>query len=596
MSSGPTNLADLNESEGRSADAAASEPKRAALLAASAESTPDVPLIDVESGGVVLVYGRGEEAVEAGVLLKEHLDVTVMIEPRAAISPPHATEFPVVKGKIRTAKGHFGGFELTVDDFAVPVLSLGGVLSFGPSRDGAVSRCDIILDVSGGNPLFTAVDLRDGYLRADPDHCAAVRQATSQARDLVGAFARPRYIDFHSERCARSRSGIIGCTRCLDLCPAGAIAPAGDRVKIDPHICAGCGQCAAVCPTGAASYTMPPADALMRKVRAMLSAYRQAGGERAMILIHDDPHGAPLIDALAEFGGGVPANVLPLGVNETMQVGLETIAAAFAYGASALRFLARSRPRQDVTGLTRSITLANSILAGLGFGESRVATIETDDPDSLGEALRAIPLLPPAPRPASFLPMGEKPNLLREALRELHRASPDPVERIVLPQQAPFGTVEIDVAACTLCLSCVSACPTGALRDDPERPMLRFVEDACVQCGLCKATCPENAISLGPQLNFVSATEPSRVLKQEEPFCCIRCSKAFGVKSTIERLTAKLQEQSWMYKASPGRLDLIKMCSDCRVAFVWEEKFDPHAAQVPAHDRQNARWVRRRDI
>jgi hypothetical protein len=83
--------------------------------------------------------------------------------------------------------------------------------------------------------------------------------------------------------------------------------------------------------------------------------------------------------------------------------------------------------------------------------------------------------------------------------------------------------------------------------------------------------------SLKPQLDFAASGAPARVLKEEEPFCCIRCGKTFGVKSTIERLTAKLQEQSWVYKSSPQRLDLIKMCGDCRVAFVWQEKFDPHS-------------------
>jgi ferredoxin len=109
--------------------------------------------------------------------------------------------------------------------------------------------------------------------------------------------------------------------------------------------------------------------------------------------------------------------------------------------------------------------------------------------------------------------------------------------------------------------------------------MLRFTEDACVQCGLCKSTCPENVITLRPQLNFNPEAAAARVLKEEEPFCCIRCGKPFGVKSTIERLTAKLQERSWVYQSSPRRLELIKMCDDCRVAFVWEEKFDPHSAQ-----------------
>ena len=403
--------------------------------------------------------------------------------------------------------------------------------------------------------------------------------AVLKARDLVGTFDKPRYVAFDEQLCAHSRSHVIGCTRCLDLCPTGAIAPAGDHVAIDAHVCAGCGQCAAVCPTGAASYAVPPADALMRKLRRMLAAYREAGGERALVLVHDDPHGAPLIDALARFGDGLPAHVLPLAVNEITQVGLESIAAAIAFGASAIRFVLRARPHHDVTGLLQTIALANPILAGLGFGAGRVATIETDDPDVLSEALRAIPSMPSAARPASFLPIGAKRSVLRVALRELQRASPDPVNVIALPEQAPFGAVEIDVGGCTLCLSCVSACPTGALRDDPERPMLRFAEDACVQCGLCRATCPERVITLKPQLDFRTDTASARVLKEEEPFCCIRCGKPFGVKSTIERVTAKLQGTHWMYKGAPRRLDVIKMCDDCRVAFVLEEDFDPHGTQ-----------------
>jgi ferredoxin len=327
---------------------------------------------------------------------------------------------------------------------------------------------------------------------------------------------------------------------------------------------------------------MPSEDVLMRKLRAMLMTYREAGGEQAIVLVHDDPHGAPLIDALARFGDGLPAHVLPFAVNEITQVGLESVAAAFAYGASAMRFLLRARPRHDVSGLARTIAMADLILTGLGLGASRVATIETDDPDALIEALRAIPLLPPVPRPASFRAVGRKRDVLRFALGELHRAAPVPVDTLALPEGAPLGTVEIDAGGCTLCLSCVSACPTGALRDDPERPMLRFVEDACVQCGLCQATCPEKVITLKPQIDFRAARAAPRILKEEEPFCCIRCSKPFGVKSTIERVVAKLEGKHWMYTGSARRLDVIKMCDDCRVAFVAEQGFDPYRAQSQA--------------
>ena len=575
----PIQFANIREAAGWSSEADRAGPKMAALLAAAAEPMPAAPFVELQSGGVILICGRDENAVEAGNLLKDHLDVTVLIEPPAAIAPPRIADFPVAKGKVRNAKGHFGAFEVIVDDFAQASPSSRGLLAFGPSRNDARSSCDIILDLAGGTALFPAADLRDGYLRADPGNSAAMLRAVLKARELTGTFEKPRYISYDATLCVHSRSQITGCTRCLDLCPTSAITPDGDHVTIDANICAGCGQCAAACPTGAASYALPSEDLLLRKLRAMLTAYREAGGEQAVVLVHDEPHGAPLIDALARFGDGLPAHVLPFAVNEITQVGLESIAAAFAYGASAMRFLLRARPLHDVSGLRQTIALADPILMGLGFGAGRIATIETDDPDVLLEALRAIPAMAPAPRPASFRPLGVKRGVLRFALSELHRAAPEQVGVVALPKGAPFGAVEIDAGGCTLCLSCVSACPTGALRDDPERPLLRFVEDACVQCGLCQATCPEHVITLKPQIDFDAARAPARILKEEEPFCCIRCGKPFGVKSTVDRVVAKLQGKHWMYTGSSRRLDVIKMCEDCRVAYVAEEGFDPYGTQ-----------------
>ena len=574
----------VRETGGWSNEAAKAGPKMAALIAAAAEPLPEIPIVTLNSEGVVLIYGRDEKAVEAASLLKDHLDVTVLISKADHLTPLRVTEFPVVKGTIKAAKGHLGAFEIVVDDYAAPAPSSRDALSFATPKNGAVSRCDLIVDLSGQPALFPASDLRDGYLRADPNDAAAMLRVVLKARDLVGTFDKPRYITFTEDLCAHSRSKIVGCRRCLDLCPTGAIVPAGDHVAIDPQICAGCGQCAAACPTGAAAYALPPTDALMRKLRAMLSAYREAGGSHPVVLLHDEEHGAALIDALARHGDGLPANVLPLAVNEITQVGLEAIAAAFAYGASEVRFLLRAKPKHDVDGLRKTIALAEPILAGLGFSGERVATIETDDPDALGSTLRGAAPQESTARPATFAPVGAKRDVLRLALRELHRAAPAPVDVIPLPAGAPFGTIEVNVEGCTLCLSCVSACPTGALRDDPERPTLRFAEDACVQCGLCKATCPEKVIGLTPQIDFRAATASSRLIKQEEPFPCIRCGKPFGVKSTVERVLAKLEGKHWMYKGSAQRLDVIKMCEDCRVTVMSETDFDPYGAP-----RQNPR-------
>jgi ferredoxin len=257
---------------------------------------------------------------------------------------------------------------------------------------------------------------------------------------------------------------------------------------------------------------------------------------------------------------------------------LEAIAAAFAYGASAVRFLLRGRPTHDVAGLAQMIELSQTILVGLGFAAGGVAPIETDDPEALQAALAGIVTGRGARAAASFLPVGGKRSVLRQALRELHAVAPSPVPVLALPARAPFGAVELKVEGCTLCLACVSACPTGALGDDPERPLLRFAEDACVQCGLCQATCPEKVITLKPQIDFRAATAAARILKEEPPFACIRCGKPFGVKSTIERVAAKLEGKHWMYTGAPQRLDVVKMCDDCRVAVVSEQDFDPHGS------------------
>ena len=592
---GAMKFVNIRETAGWSKDAKAAGPKIAALIAAASEPVPDYPFVSLSSEGVTLIYGKDEQALEAAKLLKDHLDVTVLLKDAGAVPPMRVTDFALVKGAIKSAKGHLGAFELIVDGYTQPAPSSRDGLQFGEAHNGVATRCDILIDLSGGAPLFPAADLRDGYLRADPSDPAAVLRAVLKARDLVGGFDKPRYITFTEDLCAHSRSKIVGCRRCLDLCPTGAIAPDGDHVRIDGFVCAGCGQCAAACPTGAAAYALPPSDSLLRKLRVLLATHREAGGANAVILFHDGDHGLEMIDALARHGDGLPANVLPLQVNEITQIGLEAVAAAFAYGAVAVRFLLRAKPRHDISGLHKTMALAQPVLAGLGFVGARVAAIETDDPDALGESLRAIEPMDGAAKPATFAAVGKKREVVRLALRELHGTAPAPVDVIALPEGSPFGKVEVNVEGCTLCLSCVSACPTGALSDDPELPTLRFAEDACVQCGLCKATCPEKVITLQPQIDFRAATASSRVIKQEEPFLCIRCSKPFGVKSSVERVAAKLEGKHWMYKDSKARLDLVKMCADCRVQIVAEENFDPFGAPQRPRLRTTDDYLRARE-
>jgi hypothetical protein len=84
------------------------------------------------------------------------------------------------------------------------------------------------------------------------------------------------------------------------------------------------------------------------------------------------------------------------------------------------------------------------------------------------------------------------------------------------------------------------------------------------------------------------------VLKEEEPFHCIRCGRPFGVKSTIERVIEKLAGRHWMYAKDSSRIDVLRMCEDCRVAVVTEEEFDPHGAPPRPDVRTSEDYLRER--
>lgn len=572
---GELTFVNIRENAGWSREAPQALPKIAALIAAATLRAPDDRgEVTLKSEGVTMIYGRDDRAIQAAEQLKDRLDLTVMITGAAEVTPPRTSEFPVVRGTISRATGYLGAFDLVVDGFAERLPSSRAALEYGPARDGARSRCDVVIDLSGGLPLVAGHGHREGYLRASPDDPVAVQKMLFAAADLVGTFGKPRYVALRPSVCAHSRSDQIGCTRCLDACPAGAIAPAGDSVTIDPHICAGCGTCAAVCPTAAVEYVAPTAEGTARRLRALLMAYRRAGGlAPPVLLLHDAAHGAPLIEMLARHGDGLPARVIPVLMEG--QFGLDANATALAFGASELLALSATHDHARHDAVGREAALLEAVLEPLGYGAGRMREIAADDPFALGAALDEL-VARPAPSPASYLPTGEKTALTTQALNALHQAAPTPLDTVPLPHGAPIGRIHIDTSGCTLCLACVSVCPTSALRDNADRPMVRFIEDLCVQCGLCRSTCPENVISLEARALFGGARRAEAVLNQEEPAVCIRCAKPFGTKASIERVVAQLSGQHWMFK-DPAITDRIRMCADCRVVAQTRHGLDPYA-------------------
>src|SRR5260370_13504734 len=73
------NFVNLRESAGWSSEAAQAGPKMAALAAAAAMPMSEVSFVQLESSGVILVYGGNEGAIGAGRLLSEGLAVARLV-------------------------------------------------------------------------------------------------------------------------------------------------------------------------------------------------------------------------------------------------------------------------------------------------------------------------------------------------------------------------------------------------------------------------------------------------------------------------------------------------------------------------------------
>ena len=551
---------DIRDRAGWSEDGADTSAKMAALVSDALLVQPSSKMVDIYSEGRCLIIGSADVALPAAAQLAEPLSVTVLLETVPDI--PIDRSFDVVVGKLKQASGTLGNFAVRID--ALQQLKPGGrgALQMGEPRDGGTSECDVILDLSGGIALFPAPQKRDGYLRADPGDPILVAKTIADAVQLIGGFDKPFYLKVQDHLCAHSRSAITGCSKCIDICPTGAITPDGDHVSVDPFVCAGCGSCASLCPSGAITYDAPPTDFQFRRLQNLAQTFAKSGGIAPRLLVCDSEYGAEMISLSARFDRGLPGDVIPFEMESISGFGHAEMLAALACGFSHVDVLIA--PKTEPETLQSECALANAIT-----GSDQVHLLNLNDPDALSETLYSQKTRRAVSEP--ILPQGSRRQITRLAASALHKNSDGPIP---LPENAPYGAVLVDTDACTLCLACAGHCPTGALADNPDTPQLRFQEDACLQCGLCTRLCPENAITLVPQLDLSDAALSHTVVHEEEPFACVECGALFGVKSSIEKITEKLVGKNPMFATSDaGRM--IQMCDNCRVAVQYDKTDNP---------------------
>lgn len=431
---------------------------------------------------------------------------------------------------------------------------------------------DLVLDLSE-QPILSTKVLPLGYF-APRNDAQALAEALQQLPELIGTFDKPRYFNYKPSICAHSRRQLSGCSQCLDACPADAIISTGDTVSVNPSLCQGCGSCATVCPSGAMSYALPTLDVSVNRLRVMLQTYFELEADSAtlsisalpQVLIHDLNQAEIQVNAMADQ---LPANIIAFSIEEIGALGMPFWLSALALGAGGITVWdAGSHTDHDWLELQQEIIKTNHMLSGMGYhnvvnwcGDYDLQSLKTQ----LSSAIQM-----PAIKRATFAGVDDKRRMISLALEYLHKQAPQAIEVLALDKRAAFGQIKIDTQACTLCHSCVSVCPVGAVLDGNDKPQLNFIEDLCVQCGLCETACPEDAITLIPQYLFNrEQARKVRLLHEEPIFHCIACNKGFATKKMIDTMTEKLKGHAMFQGAA---LERLKMCEDCRVKAMFKDE------------------------
>ena len=336
---------------------------------------------------------------------------------------------------------------------------------------------------------------------------------------------------------------------CAQSCPSQALSAAGPGVSVDAASCRGCGACVAACRSGAMSLS----GASMAELEAAAGA---------------------LVEDAVRLGLGVA-------------IVCSSAVAKVALGGP---WLALEVPSLEMvtTGWLLEIVAAGAMVTVRSCGEgacrrrgAELARLSGDVVGKVAPGRRGLVVVPgegPSPRDGAGTPLEVGRRRGHGLAVELHepgatvRAMSALAEHTgpwqLVSSVAPLGDVVIDVARCSACRACLTACPTGAIsapgRQEDGAMVLNFDASACPACGACASSCPEGALSLHRAIGSSCLPGGRRTVAQVAGGKrCASCGEPVGAGLVANAVAAKLAASHPVIASR--LLSGEDLCPDCRL-------------------------------
>ena len=340
------------------------------------------------------------------------------------------------------------------------------------------------------------------------------------------------------------------CAKCVEVCPTVAILKNDEkRELVFSHIdCIGCGECVSVCPSGALKFAPLPQSVFYE----ISKLYK---GKIPLLIAEGEISSALKIE--------LPCGVLPFGIFGSKQIDevnllsamQESGSSVIVYGADAGE--GTREAVELINGISRAIYGKDAVFLARNLAELQ---------EALGFAQSAQPW---------GLSINEQGLSKKEIFSKRVSAmvGEGSFGTVKSGERLRFGEVSINESSCTLCLSCVGACNTGALYADNSDNSIKFNASLCTTCNYCVLSCAEkdtmalniSGVRLAPEFFAY------RMLAKDELFKCIECGKEFATTKAVMKIADMMGAH---FSSEPEKMKTLFCCGDCKAKIMIKKQIE----------------------